>query len=561
VFYKASITLLVVLLTSTAIYAIDPTPHRGVVPTISPCISDTYYPGTINDIDPSKDEARANVVVKINDHSACPCISLPPAINQPARLNAKFLVKDVDSGLWRSITDWDTDRNNPIVGWLVVNYADNGLQVFLADGTFYREVRLGKRKQVKEPKWLPFDPPSKRLQQLLAKNSKVQQLDYFIDLIANDRVYLQGIFDMIAQAMDPDEPGSSLPHAPKSYATYSSAVVGKPLALVNAGWSLELATDPNISWSTYVDKTPGKPVPDPRNLPGQRALLHDDGSSWPPQYPPQPVPNGQKAGYTFPVKLGDFERNFDGLIGYFPSASNGPTGELDLKSCYTYFTHTQPVPKPQTTDPRIPIAASNYPLLSSYYISSDTPLPTAPNNLNPHDAQLVSTRLGLLLDPFLPTHAYSAILPNKSIKLPPFIVESALKKMTAFWHVGPLLLSADVPSSYNTLLSLDPSTDYSQALPPPAVPLPTVGLPLAAPAGASGGKGAGYRFLQPYWIPDPDATGHETVEQKKMTTRYNTLGIDVDAASGGDASQIRLADGPYTAVEGFVQIAKSIVGT
>lgn len=30
-------------------------------------------------------------------------------------------------------------------------------------------------------------------------------------------------------------------HVPDTYATYSSAIIGKPVAVVNIGWSLELA--------------------------------------------------------------------------------------------------------------------------------------------------------------------------------------------------------------------------------------------------------------------------------------------------------------------------------
>jgi hypothetical protein len=141
-----------------AVAVIDPSPHINGTPiaATNPCISDPLFPGTINGLDPSQAESRANTVIKQLNNDSCPFVSLPPAINQPARLNAAFVVRDDTSGAWRKCSDWE----NPIWGWLVINYADNGLQIFLPDGTFYVEVRLsGKAGTNAGFKWLPFDPP------------------------------------------------------------------------------------------------------------------------------------------------------------------------------------------------------------------------------------------------------------------------------------------------------------------------------------------------------------------------------------------------------------------
>jgi hypothetical protein len=101
---------------------------------------------------------------------------------------------------------------------------------------------------------------------------------------------------------------------------------------------------------------------------------------------------------------------------------------------------------------------------------------------------------GAIIDPFLPVHAYSALLPNVALKLPPWTLEAALSKMTAFWHAGPLVVTNDVPNVYDPTASLD--AEYSQALfvPPPTDPQnakPTVGIPLLKPiSSTSGGGGA-----------------------------------------------------------------------
>ena len=90
-----------------AISAISPAPlnYGAAVPTISPCLSDTYFPGTVGDVDPSTPAARANCVIPQSDNRACPFINLPPAINQPARLNAAFVTKS--NGSWTSSSEWE----------------------------------------------------------------------------------------------------------------------------------------------------------------------------------------------------------------------------------------------------------------------------------------------------------------------------------------------------------------------------------------------------------------------------------------------------------------------
>jgi hypothetical protein len=514
--------------------------------TITPCISDTYYPGTINQDDPTMPTARPNLIIPQTDNS-CPFIALPPSINQPARLNAQFLLRDSTTQTWRSCTDWDfAPEQNPIIGWFVVNYADQGLQIFLADGTFYREIRKGgryktkdppKSKTVAAPKWLPFEAPDDLSQKVAA--GKVQQLDYLISCM-RDGSYLNGFIHMINQAMDPAQEGSTLPHAPKTYATYTSAIVGRPLALVNAGWSLELADEENRNWSAVGEEYP------------KRRLLKADGSQWPDTQNPQKATlskETQDGGYYFDMKLGDKDRNYDGLLGYFLPSDGGPAGssDFDFSKLYTYFTT-----EPSTNDPRIELNSTNYPITTPYYLDPTTrgPKPTQSS----HDQKL--RRFGLIMDPFLPVHAYTAILPNKSLQLPPYLVEQVLQNVTAFWRVGPILVPEDVPAfSWGNRLT----GAYSGALPTKSndtIKQPTVPLPIAAPAGAQGGQDASYRFLQPYWASDPTIAPASQVPG----THFNALSISADAASGGDAAEAKLLDGPYTMLEGYLQITKPIAG-
>lgn len=146
--------------------AIDQTPRISGPPAIYPCISDYYQPQCLKNLDGSAGDP--NVVLPIKkllssrmssgettpgDYLAPPSppplpppkdnewMQILPQINQPSRLNFNFVTQiesPSDPAYWRPIADWE----NPIWGWLVVNYVDNGAQFFLPDGTFYREVRV-----------------------------------------------------------------------------------------------------------------------------------------------------------------------------------------------------------------------------------------------------------------------------------------------------------------------------------------------------------------------------------------------------------------------------------
>lgn len=70
----------------------------------------------------------------------CGVVQLPPGLNQAARLNGCFVVPDgrartpwKPAALWKPANEWD----DPVWGWVVINYADYGLQMFHADGTHY----------------------------------------------------------------------------------------------------------------------------------------------------------------------------------------------------------------------------------------------------------------------------------------------------------------------------------------------------------------------------------------------------------------------------------------
>ncbi|KAJ5587062.1 uncharacterized protein N7459_002827 [Penicillium hispanicum] len=142
-----------------AIHALNPRYASEGKQAVYPCISDLLAPSRLSN-------NEANIVRPPAQAGACEFIQISPQINQPAHLNAAFMIHDIrhdtdpnNYSYWRPVTEWE----NPVWGWMVLNYADYGLQVFLPDGTFYREVRLSSptapKKTTISAKWLPFEPP------------------------------------------------------------------------------------------------------------------------------------------------------------------------------------------------------------------------------------------------------------------------------------------------------------------------------------------------------------------------------------------------------------------
>ncbi|KFA76871.1 hypothetical protein S40288_10082 [Stachybotrys chartarum IBT 40288] len=110
--------------------------------------------------------------------------------------------------------DDSSDAGQPggrIWGWVLVNYANQGIQLFTQNGTFYRKVRLAGPENA-QTSTLGF---TARRRWGLPRR-----------LLAND---------LATDAMQP---------APDAYAAFdNTALLGRPLTLVHAGWSLELAAD------------------------------------------------------------------------------------------------------------------------------------------------------------------------------------------------------------------------------------------------------------------------------------------------------------------------------
>ncbi|KAI5921817.1 hypothetical protein F4810DRAFT_721983 [Camillea tinctor] len=352
-----------------AVAAIDPKPRVEGPPPLSPHIGEYYRPQKYKDGNP-------NIIEKPKKPGECPYIQMPPGINQPVRLHMNWVKLqeygnksgeengknsgDSSSGgdnvmyEWRPLTEW----GSPI--WVVINYVNYGVQFFLGDGTFYREMRIASPNNpesgaVAGDKWLPLQPPGE---------DPKRQLDKLIKQFTDDRDYLLNVMEMTNTAV------AKSPSVPGAYSRFTNSLVGRPLALANAGFSLELAT--------YALRNQSRSSPVPHD-----ALVLDDIST--------PFPN--KPDHVKPID----EESY-----------------LRLQAFWTG-------PRKYITSPNKPGDAANY--------------------VCDRNRQL--TVRGMLVDPFTPVNAYSSALPVGTLSLALWTWESSLLKMTAFFHMGPLMVEDD----------------------------------------------------------------------------------------------------------------------
>jgi hypothetical protein len=561
------------------IHALDPTPVPDGAPPVQisrtwPCLSDWYAPGVRTT---EKGHPVPNTVQPVldEDNPRCEFAQVPPQINQSARINASWVIpsEELESPpilpplasqsllplpenddptppkpFWRSTHDWDT----PIWGWVVVNYANYGLQFFLPSGAFYREVRRGgPNGALTSPEWLPFQAPDNPNDRGGPADGGVaaRQLAELVKRVATKKGYLPQFMAMLTAAT-----ASTGTAAPSAYSEFKSALIGKPLALVNMGWSLELGVPAQESCLIY-DGAPGKTLyqaPVTRAAPG-----------------PGCEPNAAYDAkfYRFPVKFGDRERGFDGLVGYFKPLDNPKEGDaLDLDTIYTHFSPSTtlfdaefnkfPNTPSATTDlsttaegPIVQISQSNYPRLPPYYID---PIASTGSSISISDYDDITNEqlcvLGAIVDPFSPIHAYSGILPVKELVLPNWTWQAAMDKISAFFHAGPVLVVNDVPD-------FKESRRLKQGDLPPKLVKKTKN---EAGVGLPGGSLGQWTWLQPYMDRSEDnkpsagisITGGDISDRLE---KFMALAIDpVDEAAHSER-------GPYTALEGYLQMASGAV--
>ena len=564
----------------------NPLPYEAKpedIPRAWPCLSDWYSPGAKKSSSGTSTSVPNTVEDAPNpDKPHCEFAQVPPQLNQPARLNATWIVPNEpskitarsDAGIvseipstpslpssspfWRAASEWDS----PIWGWVMVNYANYGLQFFLPSGAFYREVRMGGPTGAQtSPGWLPFaepDNPDKRGGDEDG-GPIAKQLARLIETIANKPGYLPAFMAMVTSATM--YTGAV---APSAYSEFKSALIGKPLALVNMGFSMELS-QPSRTSQLMNDGTPKKELyqfPVTKKTPGPGCEKNDVYD---------------KNYYRFPVKLGDEIRGFDGLVCYFKPK---PAGELeignalDLNTMYSHFgpktasfqaelkkatppSEVHLAGSGSTGDPHnyvVPITKESYPKLPPYYI--DPFIEEKGSSLTSQEYEdLTNGQLsvfGALVDPFSAVHAYSGVLPVKELALPDWTWQSPIDQISAFFHAGPVLVTWDVPE-------FDSTNQLTQGKLVPKIVDKKKGEHGAALPGGSLGQ---WTWLQPYMLDDQgNKPPQQVLGGEREAGEFETEQLEKFMPVAVDLvdDMAHLERGPYTAVEGYLQMASGAV--
>ncbi|KAL2214625.1 hypothetical protein CC79DRAFT_1392458 [Sarocladium strictum] len=166
---------------------------------------------------------------------------------------------------------------------------------------------------------------------------------------------------------------------------------------------------------------------------------------------------------------------------------------------------------------------------------------------------------GAIVDPFSSIHAWSGILPVKELALPAWTWQGPIDQISAFFHAGPVLVPWDVPA-------FEKNNKLQQgSLVPKTVDKKKGEHGVALPGGALGQ----WTWLQPY-MADGEA-GNSEVSEKRFREREDPCEpdepppgvqpLEVFMPVGVDLvdDMAHLERGPYTALEGYLQMASGAV--
>ncbi len=428
-------------------------PERGQ--RLYPCLS----PSLACDVNVAEGDGLANAVeLDLTADGRCQFFQLGHRINQDARMNVNFVVNsaDVDSHspttkwfkgdpgvdgsdaehLWRPIAEYE----NPVWGWLVIDYRDRGIQVYHPDGQIMAEALLPSTVDGKVFWQAGYGHDIASALTPAAPGESRSQLMQFLGRL-HDPKFLSGLWSMLSEACQ------YILHALTAFDSQLLNLVGRPMALVNLSLSLELATPP-MQTQSYHDLL----------KPAEMTLEE----------------------YKFEVLMGDKENLADGLVGYFPispqppsppaakgsdpntpgpgsdsgSGSGSGTGASphpapvpgpELECIYTKFGYPERQAEDAARKHNTFARPTEHPVyLSPFWVNPvDYPTPEAYTRaLANHTSAAV---VGAIVDPFHGVHFTTGVLPPATLGLPAWVVDRALKQMGICFRGGPLLLQGDLP--------------------------------------------------------------------------------------------------------------------
>ena len=315
---------------------------------------------------------------------------LPLRITQPAQLSFRFRsASSIDSLEMNS-----APASSPVFGWVLYNRLDHTLAIYDELGSAVGSFNFY------GASWQQAPGPHRG-----AANPHLRQfLKYLGGGTPNFKVFLEDLMttiDHAAMGIEPDTHKQDQGLA---------VLIGRPLALVRAELRLDLyGAFPSRGLAT------GLPAID-QSLPAFQAavdsFLSDKG------YQEENRRSADFAQCRFPVRLGDFERSNDGLVGYFIERENQADTYKTFYACTDAGNRS-----PSIVDPHKGLP----------------PLWLCPADKDPR-------AVIMLVDPRAPVHAITGILPVKGISLPSGQFADAMKRIAVTFLMAPVLSPADGPA-------------------------------------------------------------------------------------------------------------------
>jgi hypothetical protein len=289
-------------------------------------------------------------------------VQLPPRIVQPARLDVRFIESD----------------GNPVCGWLLPNHLDSAIAVYDERGAM-----LGEIVPPAQGGWRSRPGGGGKASDAIA-NAVLRQV--VAGILASGE--LEDVLQVVDETLWTIDPlGDRKDH-------FLSVLVGRPLAVAQATFALELMGEPfiNQSWGATLNLN-ARPPTWQRDEAGIRDV-------------------------AFPVRLGSINLRTDGLIGYYATAGANAYGTL-------YAVH---VPAEMT-------AKSITPIMTAGRYQGGLSLKPAADPLT----------LTLIIDPRAGVTAWSGIIPATKATLPAQLVEDFMAQLRVTFRTGPVLADAQGP--------------------------------------------------------------------------------------------------------------------
>lgn len=313
--------------------------------------------------------------------------AIPPRLAQPARLSFRWLAA------YEEIEEMDDHpAGNPICGWVMPNHLDDSLMIYAPEGDALGIIDEGGHWQTFPGNSTPVIPAD------IANPHLAQMVQW---LCAQGREFLADFLSALSVAQENMEPESFAQHEAMAL------LMGQPLALVRAAVGLQLQEPAAINvsrikvqedvWAYYNYHAAGAQ--------GPRPSRHSHAFEQ----------------VRAPLRLGEFHRLNDGLVGYWLEDGRGG---YDGNTFYTPQTQPTPGLNEHIQTRR---QANSEDRDESQFLIYLTLQDEKPRTIT------------MLLDPRAPIHATTGILPVKDLHIPQDQYQSALQRMQVAFLTAPVL--------------------------------------------------------------------------------------------------------------------------